>query len=217
MQHFPHAESKCEVTPGGVAVDSVIDHSVNAEVERRQWNLPAQAPVALCVARLMEDKGIDVLLKALVYVPAWFALIVGDGPQRAALEQLASELGVGDRVRFTGYLPHLYGVLAVCDVAVVPSRREGLGLFALEAMASGKPVIASDIGGLRETVRHNERGWLVPAEDVMALADALQHALNAREQLPMMGARGAEWVRLNYTWEQTAQRLFESYRRLVRM
>ncbi len=212
---FPDSASKCVVVPGGVDTDAIRFSLQQRTSARRQWNLPEANPVALCVARLMSDKGVDVLLRALVHAPEWYVLIVGDGPDREHLVQLAGQSGAGERVRFTGYLPSLEGAWAASDLAVVPSRREGLGLFALEAMAVGKPVIASSSGGLAETVRHGETGWLVPPDDVSALANALQNAYRQRDCWEEMGKRGREHVLQNYTWDRTAQQLLERYRRLL--
>lgn len=217
LRHFPQSRFKCEVVPGGVDIDAILTDSQDRLTARRQWNLPDEAPVALCVARLMEDKGLDVLLRALAKAPEWFALVVGEGPQRDTLLRLATEVGVGERVRFTGYLPALDSVWSACDVAVVPSRREGLGLFALEAMAAAKPVIASNVGGLSEVVLPGETGWLVPPDDAEALSSALQHALALRSMWHDMGKRGREYVERHYTWEHTVHRLTDVYRRLRSM
>lgn len=217
MRHFPQSEASCEVVPGGVDVNAIRSHAVDRLTARQQWNLPEDAPVVLCVARLMEDKGVDVLLRALAHTPDWFALIVGDGPQREALLRLVADLGIEERVRFTGYLPTLDNAWCACDIAVVPSRREGLGLFALEAMAAEKPVIASSTGGLAEVVLPGETGWLVPPNDVTALASALQDALSSRPIWRDIGRRGREYVSRYFTWEHTTRRLLEVYRRLSRM
>ena len=214
LRHFPQSEPKCEIIPGGVDATSICLHEVDRLSARQKWNLPQGAPVALCVARLMEDKGVDVLLKALAHAPEWFALVVGEGPQREELFRLVSEVGTGERVRFTGFLPVLDSVWAVCDIAVVPSRREGLGLFALEAMAMQKPVIASHAGGLPEVIVQGETGWLVPPDDPVALAQRLQQALVVRHRWQEMGRCGRERVLQHFTWEHTAQRLVEVYRRL---
>lgn len=217
LRHFPQSEAKCEMVPGGVDVDNIRSHAMDRLTSRQQWNLPEDVPVALCVARLMEDKGVDVLVRALAHAPEWFALIVGEGPQREALLQLASQLGIGERVRFTGYLPVLDGAWSACDVAVVPSRREGLGLFALEAMAAEKPVIASSVGGLAEVVLPGETGWLVAPGDVRALAGALQQAVSLRALWRDMGKRGREYVLQHFTWEHTVRRLLDVYRQLSSM
>ena len=101
--------------------------------------------------------------------------IVGDGPDRAALEARSARLGLGGAVRFLGPLPRaaLYERMATAHAVVVPSRREGLGLVAVEALALGRPVIASRVGGLTEVVTAGT-GMLVAPDDPAALAHALQ-------------------------------------------
>lgn len=212
---FPSSAAKCVVIHGGVDVNEAHTSSVERRRARRQWNLPDKQPAALCVARLMHDKGVDVLLRALVYAQGWYAVIVGDGPDRDQLVRLASESGVGARTRFTGYLTTLDAAWAACDVAVIPSRREGFGLFAIEAMAAGKPVIASNCGGLAETIVPGQTGWLVPPDDALALANALELAYRERDTWSEMGKRGREHVKQHFTWERSTQQLLDCYRRLV--
>ncbi len=136
-------------------------------------------PVLLCVARLGPEKGIDVAIAALPRVlerlPRARLEIAGDGPERVALERQATELGLSDAVGFLGWVapPDVQRLLARASVAVVPSRREGFGLFALEASLSGRPVVASSVGGLAEILRHGETAQLVPPDDPYALADAV--------------------------------------------
>ncbi|MCS6831653.1 MAG: glycosyltransferase family 4 protein [Armatimonadota bacterium] len=214
LHHFPQSGEKCEVAPGGVDVDAIRPDMIDRLAARQQWNLPESAPVALCVARLMEDKGVDVLLRALALRPEWFALVVGEGPQRDALVRLASELRLEERVRFTGFLPSLDSVWSACDIAVLPSRREGLGLFALEAMAAEKPVIVSRAGGLAEVVLPDETGWLVAPDDPVALADGLGQAIVLRNRWRHMGEQGRKHVLRHFTWEHTAQHLLRVYRGL---
>lgn len=209
---FPHTTPRCTVVPGGVHVPSALPDKAQA---RAQLGVPLDVPLLLCVARLMPDKGVDILLHALTLATEWFALVVGEGPDREPLEHLQQRLGLSERVRFTGYLPDLSPAWAACDLAVVPSRREGLGLFALEALAASKPVVASRVGGLPEVVRHGETGWLVPPEDPQALAEALGDALRYRGQWGDMGRLGRADVQARFSWRRTAEQLYEVYRRLV--
>lgn len=137
--------------------------------------MPAGAPRVVAAGRASVEKGLDVLLDALALPPLadWHATIVCDGPQRPELERRAAALG--DRVTVTGALPRrdLFAVVRDHHVVAVPSRREGLGLFALECLALGRRVVASDVGGLPEVVRGPGDGALVPPDDPAALAAAL--------------------------------------------
>ncbi|MFP3895643.1 MAG: N-acetyl-alpha-D-glucosaminyl L-malate synthase BshA [Anaerolineales bacterium] len=112
-------------------------------------------------------------------------IMVGDGPDTCHALQKALELGISDRVRFTGVTEEVASLLKTADLFLLPSQLEGFGLAALEAMASGVPVIASDVGGLREVVQHGETGFLESVGDTKAMAeDAItlltDHALYER-------------------------------------
>ena len=99
-------------------------------------------------------------------------VLVGDGPERRAVEELAGSLGVGDAVAFAGERRSLGDLFAHADLFLLPSEQESFGLAALESLASGVPVVASDVGGVPEVVTQGETGWLVPARDPMAMARA---------------------------------------------
>jgi glycogen(starch) synthase len=157
---------------------SVIANGFDSPAE-----IPAQAvmdpPTLLCVARLAPEKGIDVAIAALAglleHLPGASLQVAGDGPERAALERQAAELGVEHAVRFLGWVgpPDVQRLLAGASIALVPSRQEGFGLFALEASLAARPILASSVGGLAEILRHGETAWLVPPDDPAALAAAV--------------------------------------------
>lgn len=163
--------------------------------------LPAQAHL-VCVARLEERKGHRVLLQALrqicdAGVPVSLTL-VGDGSLRQALEQEAQALGLADRVRFAGWADGatVSRALAEARLAVLPSFAEGLPIVLMEAFAAGRAVVATQVAGIPELVRHGESGWLVSAGDVDGLAQALREALQASdERLIAMARAGRERVR----------------------
>jgi glycosyltransferase involved in cell wall biosynthesis len=150
-------------------------------VLRSEAGLGPDAHLLLAVAALVPRKGVDVLLAALARLAGeglrpelWIA---GQGPARAGLERQARELGLSERVRFLGERDDVADLLAACDVFILPSRREGLGVAALEAMAAGRPVVATRVGGLAEAVVHERTGLLVPPEDPAGLAQALARVL----------------------------------------
>jgi L-malate glycosyltransferase len=108
-------------------------------------------------------------------------LMVGDGPDRARAFELASELGISGRVSFLGSFPRIEDLLAVCDLFLLPSTQESFGLAALEAMASGVPVIASNIGGIPEVVQDGVNGFLFNAYDVEGMAQSAIKLLSSKE------------------------------------
>jgi len=140
------------------------------------------------VGRLSPEKGHVYLVRALSYLRGidCLCLLVGDGPLRAELEQVAVQEGVADRIRFLGFQENVAGVMSQMDVVVMPSLDESFGLTILEAFALEKLVIASDVGGIPELVQHGRTGILVPARDSAALAAAIEYALTHRTECQQM-------------------------------
>lgn len=168
----------------------------------------ASCPVRLlAVGRLVPKKGFDVLLRALARTRGGCTLsIVGEGPERERLTTLATELGVADRVTWFGAVTHdhLSAHYRESQVVVVPSvvdesgDRDGLPNVVLEAMASGRLLIASRVGAIEAAVRHDETGWLVPPGDPQALADGLDAVVAIPERVARLAANGRSFVEQHY-------------------
>ncbi|MGB6161514.1 MAG: glycosyltransferase family 4 protein [Pseudonocardiaceae bacterium] len=204
-----------ELLPPGVDC-AAFRPDPGARVEIRRRHRLGDAPVVLCVSRLVARKGQDVLVRALPairrQVPGATLLLVGDGPRRAALHRLARSGGVADAVVCTGAVPwpELPGYYAAGDVFAMPCRNrghgldvEGLGLVFLEASATGLPVVVGDAGGARETVRTcdtNDTGKLVNGRDVAAVARAVATLLADPECAMAMGRRGRNWMLRDWDW-----------------
>lgn len=167
-----------------------------------------------CVARLDYHKGIDVLLRALSVLSGRKPRldIVGRGLEEGALRRLASELNLGDRVRFLGLLdrPGVAAILAGASAFVLPSRSDNLPLAILEAMQAGLPIVATRVGGIPEEIRDGEEGLLVPPEDPEALAAALKEVLGDRELRLRLGM-AAQQRAAGFTWKRAAGRHEELY------
>ncbi len=173
---------------------------------------------ALFLGRLKHRKGVDVLLRALALVPATGKVdlvIVGDGEERASLEQLSEQLGLTARVRFVGATGGASKVhlLQNARFGVVPSRQwESFGLVVLEGFASGLPMIATDLPGLADLVTPNKTGLIVPVESPDALAAALVRLFADDALVRCMGSSARQVVK-QYDWRNVAQQhvaLFES-------
>jgi glycosyltransferase involved in cell wall biosynthesis len=163
--------------PSGVPTAELRAAAPTRRVARTRLRLPDDAFVVVGLGRLVPVKGFDVLIAALptltAAVPSTCVLLVGDGPERTALEAQASRLGLRDRLRVTGVTPDIAVCLAAADVLAAPSRNEGMGRALVEGMALGLPVVASEVGGIPAVIAHGETGWLVPPGDAAALAEAL--------------------------------------------
>jgi glycosyltransferase involved in cell wall biosynthesis len=163
--------------PSGVPTAELRAAAPSRAIARDRLGLPADAFVVAGLGRLVPVKGFDLLVTALrelaAAVPAARVVLVGDGPDREALEERARTLGVGDRLLVTGATPDITIALAAADVLAAPSRNEGMGRALVEAMALGLPVVGAEVGGIPVVVADGETGRLVPTGDPAALAQAL--------------------------------------------
>ena len=210
------------VPPERIAlVPSAVDRArlrahANRAAVRAAAGVGADELVLLALSALVHRKGLDVLLDAIAALArsrlqprVWIA---GNGPQRTVLTDQAQRLGLTDQVRFLGRREDVGDLLAACDIAVLPSRREGLGVAALEAMAAGRPVVASAVGGLADAVIDGRTGLLVPPEDAAALGAALERLLRDPALRAHLGAAGPARIAEGFLPEQ----MVESYERLYR-
>jgi glycosyltransferase involved in cell wall biosynthesis len=169
----------------------------------------ASVPTILCMGRLKPQKSVDVLIQAMpairAEVPDVHLDIVGQGPDRHRLERLTWELGLVGHVRFHGYVRSSVRdeLSAAAWIAACPSMFEGWGVVCMEASARGLPVVASDVRGLRESVRDGETGLLFPYGNTDALKDAVVGLLADEEKRAEMGRAGVRWA-AHHTWDNSA-------------
>jgi glycosyltransferase involved in cell wall biosynthesis len=166
--------------PSGVPTTELQARAPAQAEARARLGVPPGAFVIVAVGRLVWVKGFDLLVAALpavlAHVPSARLVLVGDGPERAALEAQAAAAGVADRVRLGGVLSAATGLLdhlATADVCAAPSRNEGMGRALVEAMALGLPVVGTMVGGIPSVIGADEAGRLIPENDAGALAAAL--------------------------------------------
>jgi len=172
-------------------------------------DVPAGARVLLAVSRLTEQKGLGTAVRALPLLPGETVLVVlGEGPERAALEQLARRLGVERRLFLPGRVPDVAAWLRRASVFVHPARWEGFGLAVLEAMLAGLPVVASRVSALPELVADGETGLLVEPGDERALAEAIAAVR------PELGEAGRARAHREFSVARMADRTVELYRSL---
>jgi glycogen(starch) synthase len=192
-------------------VHNGVDCEQFAPVER-----PSDPPEVLFVGRLVETKGVQKLVDAFAQVDVDAHLrIVGEGPQRAELEQQVRELGIGNQVTFAGRVPNdeLPAVYARSSVFALPSSREGLPRTLLEALACGTPVVTSDLPQLESLV--DGVGMTIPEGDVNGLAEALEEVLSDAELRARLSEAGRRKIVQEYSWTETVRETTDVYHNLL--
>lgn len=175
----------------------------------------------IVVARNLEHiYGIDIALRAFAQLvklrPAARLSIAGSGPERQALMNLAEKLGVSENVSFTGRLDRdqMAALYRDADLMLNPTRVDNMPNSVLEALASGVPVVTTDVGGIPYIVKHGETALLVPADDALSMSTALARALDDAELSRQMRARGLQEVR-QYSWEHVKAAWLDVYSRAI--
>ncbi len=187
-----------EVIPYGVRPEVYErPESVGLEV-RQELGIPADAPVALALGRLNQQKRFDVLLDAYVALlpklPRAHVMIAGNGSLEKELIEQRDKLGLRGRVHFLGFRRDIPELLSACDTLMLSSDDEGLPMVVLEAMAASRPVVTTEVGSVREQVESGKTGLIVPRRDPAALADALARVLTQPDRGRAMGQRARERV-----------------------
>ena len=159
-----------------------------SKVDPREIN--SRKPHIVTLARLDHIKGLDLLQDALVDLPGVYAVVIGEGPERANLEGRSKRLGLNERFKLLGWSDDARSILDDADLFVLPSRAEGLPLSICEAMFAELAVIACDVGSVREVVDHGVTGLVVPVDDPSALKDAIASLLADEPRRSMMGRAG---------------------------
>ena len=231
IQFYGADPAKIAVIPCGV--DLSLFRPIPMDEARERLNICERKHMVLFVGRIERLKGIDTLLEAMAIVvrdfPNWqeeicVCIVGGDASEDSAivdkemqrLQDLRAELGIADLVTFLGAqaqdaLPDHY---SAADVVVMPSYYESFGMVALEAMACGTPVIASQVGGLSFTVQDGVTGFLVPDRDPPALAEKITLLLKDQILRNKLGTQGIEWAQ-QHSWVKIADQILSLYSELV--
>lgn len=211
--------SDAHATLHGLGVQAqLVPHGVNLSRFGFAASQPGAPLRVLAVGRLVPKKGFDVLLRALALARTpWTLDVAGDGPEREALARQASALEISERVRWLGTVTHeqLPQLYRECHVVVVPSvvdgtgDRDGLPNVVLEAMASGRLVIATPVGAIPSAVRDDETGWLVPAGDPNVLSHRIEAVANSSNVVGRLAASGRAYVERHHDGEACARRFVD--------
>jgi glycosyltransferase involved in cell wall biosynthesis len=211
------APEKIVVIPNGVDVRKFADAHPS---DLRPFGIPEGSPVLLTIGRLDRQKGLTDLIEAAALVAARFPavhfLLVGEGPERSAIERLIGEKGMAERVHLAGWRPDVPKLLATGFGVVLSSHWEGMPNVVLEAMAAGLPVVATGVEGTAELVMDGQTGVLVPIKSPQALAEAIGRLLADPVSSKALGAAGRERVTAQFSWAQMVARYEALYESLIK-
>jgi glycosyltransferase involved in cell wall biosynthesis len=202
--------------PSGVNLDAVIRAALPQDVARKHLETPSHQKLLVSVGRLVPIKGYNVLVaalpKILAAVPETHLMIAGDGELRETLEQEAERLGVRHALILLGARSDVPIILSAADLVILPSLNEGMGRALVEAMALGKAVVATSVGGVPYVVVEGETGLLVPPSDPDALAAAIITLLKDPERCRMMGEAGRRRAYEEFSLTVMEARIVSLYR-----
>jgi len=214
--HFRLPWEKVEIIPNGIDLTS-YHTSVDRWSVRSRYGIQPNEKLVLCVGRLVPQKGVEYLVQAVPAIsrryPESKFIIVGDGWFRGQLEGLARSTDQGWRIRFVGFIPdrEVVNLMMSADVLVIPSVYEPFGIVALEGMAAGVPVVASQIGGLAEVIQHDRTGILVYSRNPDSIAWGVDRVLSDPGHSSWLAQNARETVQKTYSWEAIAMRTVKVY------
>lgn len=218
------AGKEIAVIPDGIDIQRFSPRNRGVEIRHRLGL--ADCRIVMTCGRMVERKGFQYLVSAMPGIVSRMAdaklIIIGDGPQKTKLQALASSLGVTDKVVFCGFVSaeDLPGYYAACDVFVLPSitdnwgDTEGSGTTVLEAMATGKPVIGTRVGGIPYALRTG-CGFLVDEKDPSQLEDTIVRVLSDRDMAERLGIAGRGVVEGTFSWDIVTRQYVEQFKALV--
>ncbi|MEZ5710659.1 MAG: glycosyltransferase [Blastomonas sp.] len=185
---------------------------LRAELARQGFGFAPDAPLIVSVGALIPRKGQELVINALLDCPGVHYAMIGKGGEEARYRALAGEIGVEDRVHFCGAQPHdrIADLIRAADIAVLPSSSEGLANAWLEALACGTPLVASDVGGIRELLRDDSVGRIVERTPA-----AIASAINGLLAAPPDPQKIADSV-AHFSWDHNGRVLIEHWRSLIR-
>ncbi len=196
-------------------IHTYADFEGEAPADRAALDTPADAPVALALARLHVKKGLDTLLDATAKVPGLYVWIAGEGPIEADLRAQCTRLGLDDRVRFLGWRNDRGALLAACTFVAFPSRYEPFGTVTVDAWAASRPLVAADAAGPAAYVQDGVNGLLIPKDNPDALANAMSRIMHEPGLAATLVAGGRKTYEAQFTRAAFVRNSLALYERIV--
>lgn len=219
--HFHLPGEKIEIIANGIDLTKFQESSIDKQSVRGRYGVNPHEKLVLCVGRLVPQKGIEHLIRAVPMIVGRFpeakCIVVGEGWLRAHLEYVARSTGYQWKIRFTGFIPdsELVALMKSADVLVVPSIYEPFGIVALEGMAAGVPVVASQVGGLAEVIEHDRTGIVVYTRNPQSIAWGVNRILSDPNHAEWLTRNAKETVQKAYSWEAIAKKTAKVYKETV--
>ncbi len=212
-------EDKLSVICSGIGLNKFKESLLSEKQNlKKELGIPGNSLIVGTAGRLVPVKGPEFLIKAAKYIiseyPDTYFIFTGDGPLEQDLKRKALEMGISENIIFLGWRNDVAKIISIYDIFVLPSLNEGMGRVLVEAMALGKPIVASNIGGIPDLVIHGKNGFLVPPKDPEELAKYIQILLEDEEKREKMGLAGKE-MSLNFSTENMVEKIAELYEELL--
>jgi len=212
-------EDKFSVIYSGIELN-ILKESSSEEKQnlKKELGIPENSLIVGTAGRLVPVKGPEFLVKASKYIiskyPDTYFMFTGDGPLEQDLKRKALEMGISDNIIFLGWRDDLAKIISIYDIFVLPSLNEGMGRVLVEAMALGKSIVASNVGGIPDLVIHGKNGFLVPPKNPKELAKYIQVLLEDKDKREKMGLAGKE-IASNFTSERMVEKIANLYKKLL--
>ncbi|MEE8450753.1 MAG: glycosyltransferase [Thermoguttaceae bacterium] len=201
--------------PNATDADACLGAKEDVDVVRAELELPPEARVVVAIGRLAPVKNLPMLLEAvkrlIEHDRNLRLVLVGDGPDQQMLQEMARRLGISGNVRFTGWRDDTARIIAAADLYALTSTTEGMPNSVMEAMALAVPVVATDVGGMKELVHHEQTGLLVASGDADQLAESIRSLLSDKDRARRLGEAGRTLVRQEFTASALVQRVRQVY------
>jgi len=213
QEKFP--EQKVFLIPNGIDTQKFVFNPESRQQWRSELGIDSDAPVVGIVAALRSEKNHDLFLESARLVSQQMAnaqfVIAGDGPERPRLEALTREKGIEDRVHFIGSTQDVVGVLSMVDMFGLSSHNEASPVSIMEALSCQRPVVATDVGSIDESVLQGKTGFLVPRDDAQAMSQRWMEILGDKSHAQQLGQQGREHIVANSSLDS----MTEGYASLV--
>ncbi len=212
-------EDKFSVIYSGIELNTLKESSSEEKQNlKKELGIPENSLIVGTAGRLVPVKGPECLVKAAKYIiskyPDTYFMFAGDGPLEQDLKRKALEMGISDNIIFLGWRDDLAKIISIYDIFVLPSLNEGMGRVLVEAMALGKSIVASNVGGIPNLVIHGKNGFLVPPKNPKELAKYIQVLLEDKDKREEMGLAGKEMA-YNFTSERMVEEIANLYKKLL--